>query len=83
MQEEKSLRTGYDNYVAPYFKKGKAEYYISLDNSYAVKVPLNKRKFSKLFANNSSTIGDYLKKSKSNLKQEKDLLKTLEYYASL
>ena len=76
-------KTGYDNYVAPYFKKGKAEYYISLDNSYAVKVPLNKRKFSKLFANNSSTIGDYLKKSKSNLKQEKDLLKTLEYYASL
>ncbi|MFY0631851.1 MAG: hypothetical protein JXR05_15920 [Flavobacteriaceae bacterium] len=76
-------RNGYGSYEAPYFKKGKVKYYISLDNNSALKVPLSKRKFSKLFASNSSTISDYLKSNKSNIKQRKDILKALEYYASL
>lgn len=73
----------YDEYKAPAFKRAKDKLYLSLDNSNAMKVPTSKKKFYKLFAGNSSKIKEFVKKNKLSIKNEKDLLKALEYYASL
>ena len=53
------------------------------DNVNAMKVPTNKKKFYKLFTSNSSKIKAFVKENKLNIKQRKDILKALEYYASL
>ena len=73
----------YDEYKAPAFKRAKDKLYLSLDNTNAMKVPTSKKKFYKLFTSNSKEIKDFIKKNKLSIKDEKDILKVLNYYRTL
>ncbi|MFD2567208.1 hypothetical protein [Pseudotenacibaculum haliotis] len=76
-------RNSYDKYVDPFFKRVKDKLYISLDNKNAVKAPTSKKKFFKLFTDDANAIRSFVNKNKLNIKSQKDILKILNYYATL
>lgn len=76
-------KSTYDEYKAPAFKRAKDKMYLSLNNENAIKVPTNKKKFYKLFASNGTSIKNFIKKNKLNIKEQKDLIKILDYNATL
>ncbi|MFD2567207.1 hypothetical protein [Pseudotenacibaculum haliotis] len=76
-------RSSYDKYVAPFFKRTKDKLYLSLDNRLAVKAPTSKKKFFKLFKDEAGAIKSFVKKNKLNIKEKSDILRILNYYATL
>ena len=76
-------KSTYDEYKAPAFKRAKDQFYLSLDSTNAVKIPTKKKKFYKLFSGSESKIKSFVKKNKINIKDQKDILKVLNYYVSL
>ncbi|MFY0631853.1 MAG: hypothetical protein JXR05_15930 [Flavobacteriaceae bacterium] len=76
-------KSTYDEYRAPAFKRAKDKMYLSLDNSNAMKVPTNKKKFYKLFLSNGKAVKAFVKKNKLDIKKQKDLIKIMNFYATL
>lgn len=75
-------KSTYDEYKAPAFKRIKDKMFLSIDNANAVKIPTNKKKFYKLFSSNGSAIKTFVKKNKLNIKDQKDLIKIMDHYAT-
>lgn len=76
-------RSSYDKYVAPFFKRSKDKLYISLDNKTAVKAPTSKKKFFSMFTDDAGAIKSFVKKNKLNIKEQQDIVRILNYYATL
>lgn len=76
-------KSTYDEYRAPAFKRAKDKIYLSLDNINAIKAPTSKKKFYKLFSSNGKAIKAFVKENKLDIKKQKDLIKIMDFYASL
>lgn len=83
LQGGEKPKNGYDEYKPAVFKRAKDKFYLSLDNSNAIKIPTKKKKFYKIFPSNANKIKDFIKKEKLNIKKQTDLLKIITYYTSL
>ena len=79
----KKPKSTYDTYKAPAFKRAKDQFYLSLDNSNAMKISKNKKKFYKLFPGNERKIKTFVKENTLDIKKQKDLLKILNFYTTL
>ncbi|MFY0631855.1 MAG: hypothetical protein JXR05_15940 [Flavobacteriaceae bacterium] len=73
----------YDEYKPAVFKRAKDKFYLSFDNSKAIKLPTKKKKFYKIFSKKESEIKGFIKKNKLNIKKQKDILKIVDFYTTL
>ena len=61
----------------------KDQYFYTIQNNDALKLPKNKKHFYAIFSKNSKTIQQFVKKNKLDIKNQNDLIKIFTYYTTL
>jgi len=72
-------KTSYDSDVVAKYSEVVNKLYVDLGQG-VIEIPRSKKKFYKIFPNNSKNMQQFVKNEKLNIKNQKDLIKILKYY---
>lgn len=81
--EEVKPKTGYEEYEAPRLKRIKDKLFYSEKNNVALEIPKKKKDILNIFSNNLVEIKSFVNKNRLNVKNQKNIIKIIEYYNTL
>lgn len=84
LNPEVKPKTSFDTYKPANFERKNDVHYIKLsDQDIIIELPTRKSKFLKVFNSKSNAIKRFIKKERLGVKEEEDLIKIFNFYASL
>lgn len=80
---EKQSNNGYGTYSPPKFNDGGKNYYLEMKDKSVVAFPKNKKKLAEILTGKEAEVANFLKSNKISFKDEQDMIKVVNFIATL